>query len=51
MFGLLITGVGLLIILYAAYYQGPDDPLGKFYGLLMLFMAAMLGIVLSDKLL
>ena len=51
MFGLLITGVGLLIILYAAYYLGTEDPAGKFYGLLMLFMAAMLGIVLSDNLL
>ena len=51
MFGLLITGVGLLIILYAAYYLGPADPVGQFYSLLMLFMAAMLGIVLSDNLL
>jgi multicomponent K+:H+ antiporter subunit A len=51
MFGLLITGIGALIVLYAAYYLGPDDPAGKFYALLMLFMAAMLGIVLSDNLL
>ncbi|MEO7850911.1 MAG: monovalent cation/H+ antiporter subunit A [Rubrivivax sp.] len=51
MFGLLITGVGLLIILYAAYYLHHGDPAGKFYGLLMLFMAAMLGIALSDNLL
>jgi multicomponent K+:H+ antiporter subunit A len=51
MFGLLITGIGLLIILYAAYYLKPDDPAGKFYTLLMLFMAAMLGIVLAENLL
>ena len=51
MFGLLTTGVGLLIILYAAYYLGASDPAGQFYSLLMLFMAAMLGIVLSDNLL
>ena len=51
MFGLLITGIGLLIILYAAWYLHADDPAGKFYGLLMLFMAAMLGIALSDNLL
>jgi multicomponent K+:H+ antiporter subunit A len=51
MFGLLITGIGALIVLYAAWYLGPDDPAGKFYTLLMLFMAAMLGIVLSDNLL
>jgi multicomponent K+:H+ antiporter subunit A len=47
----LITGIGLLIILYAAYYLQHDDPAGKFFSLLMLFMAAMLGIVLSDNLL
>jgi multicomponent K+:H+ antiporter subunit A len=51
MFALLITGIGLLIILYAHSYLGKDDPVGKFYSTLMLFMAAMLGIVLSDNLL
>ncbi|MDP3628319.1 MAG: monovalent cation/H+ antiporter subunit A [Hydrogenophaga sp.] len=51
MFALLITGIGLLIILYAHFYLGVDDPVGKFYSTLMLFMAAMLGIVLSDNLL
>ena len=51
MFGLLITGIGLLVILYAAWYLHADDPAGKFYSLLMLFMAAMLGIALSDNLL
>lgn len=51
MFAGLITGIGLLIILYAAHYLGRYDPAGKFYTQLMLFMAAMLGIVLSDNLL
>ena len=51
MFAGMILGIGLLIILYAAYYLNHDDPAGKFYALLMLFMAAMLGIVLSDNLL
>ncbi len=51
MFGLLISGIGVLIILYAAYYLHHDDPAGKFFSQLMLFMAAMLGIVLSDNLL
>jgi multicomponent K+:H+ antiporter subunit A len=51
MFALLITGIGLLIILYAAWYLHADDPAGKFFSLLMLFMAAMLGIALSDNLL
>ncbi|HQX60981.1 MAG TPA: proton-conducting transporter membrane subunit, partial [Burkholderiaceae bacterium] len=51
MFGLLISGVGLLIILYAAYYLQQADPAGKFFSQLMLFMAAMLGVALSDNLL
>ncbi len=51
MFATLITGIGLLIILYAHFYLGKDDPVGKFFSTLMLFMAAMLGIVLSDNLL
>ena len=51
MFALLIAGIGLLIVVYAAFYLHPDDPAGKFFSQLMLFMAAMLGIVLSDNLL
>lgn len=51
MFGLLITGIGLLVILYARYYLAENDSLGKLYGLLQIFMMAMLGIVLSDNIL
>ena len=51
LFAALITFIGVLIVVYGAYYLGPDDPPGKFYAVLMLFMAAMLGVVLSDNLL
>jgi multicomponent K+:H+ antiporter subunit A len=51
LFATLILGMGLLIVLYAAYYLDSSDPAGKFFGQLMLFMAAMLGIVLADNLL
>ena len=51
MFAGLITGIGLLVVIYAGYYLHADDPPGKFFGTLMLFMAAMLGIALSDNLL
>jgi multicomponent K+:H+ antiporter subunit A len=51
MFALLITGIGVLIIIYAYYYLAPEDSPAKFYSLMMLFMAAMLGVVLSDNLL
>ncbi len=51
LFAGLILAIGLLVILYAHYYLGSRDPAGKFFGLLMLFMAAMLGVVLADNLL
>ncbi len=51
MFAGLILGIGLCIVLYAAYYLAPEDSAPKFYSLMMLFMAAMLGVVLSDNLL
>ena len=51
LFGILILGIGLLIILYARYYLAKRDPVGQFYTYLMLFQGAMLGIVLSDNIL
>lgn len=51
LFAMLILCIGLLIILYARYYLSQTDSIGKFYAQLMLFMAAMLGIVLSENIL
>lgn len=51
LFALLILGIGLLVVLYARYYLSERDPMGRFYGFLLLFMAAMLGVVLSENLL
>ena len=51
LFALLISGIGTLIYIYAYYYLGPKNSLSKLYALLMLFMAAMLGISLSNNLL
>ncbi|UIZ57918.1 monovalent cation/H+ antiporter subunit A [Acinetobacter sp. SCLZS86] len=50
LFSLLITGIGTLIFIYAYYYLSPQNSLSKIYVLLMLFMAAMLGISLSNNL-
>lgn len=50
LFGLLISGIGTLIYIYAYYYLSPKNSLSKLYQLLMLFMAAMLGISLSNNL-
>ncbi|MFC5602120.1 Na+/H+ antiporter subunit A [Sporosarcina koreensis] len=49
-FGLLITGVGSLVILYSIYYLSERESLGRFYVYLLMFMGAMLGVVFSDNL-
>ncbi|MFG6176605.1 monovalent cation/H+ antiporter subunit A [Halomonas sp. THAF12] len=51
LFNLLILGIGLLILLYAHYYLAPEEPYGRFYAYLILFMASMVGIVMADNLL
>jgi len=51
LFSLLITGIGSLIFLYASAYLKGHPYLGRFYAYLCLFMAAMLGVVLSDNVL
>jgi multicomponent K+:H+ antiporter subunit A len=51
LFAALILGIGLLVVLYAYYYLPAADRLGRFYALLLLFMASMLGIVLSENML
>ena len=50
LFGLLISGIGSLIVLYAAGYLEQHRQLGRFYAYLLLFMLAMLGLVLADDL-
>jgi multicomponent K+:H+ antiporter subunit A len=51
LFNLLILGIGLLILLYAHFYLTAEEPFGRFYAFLILFMASMVGIVMSDNLL
>lgn len=50
LFTLMITGVGSLVFLYTSAYLKNHKYLDRFYGYLSLFMAAMLGLVLSDNL-
>jgi multicomponent K+:H+ antiporter subunit A len=47
----LILGIGLLIVLYAAYYLPEKDRLGRFYAMLLAFAGGMLGVVLAENLL
>ncbi len=51
LFALIVTGVGAGIAIYTGYYFEGDQRLGYFNVLLFLFMASMLGLVLSDNLL
>ena len=51
LFGLLISGIGALVLLYAKGYLAGHPQLGQFYGYITLFMVAMLGVVFADNLL
>ena len=49
-FGLIISGVGFLVVLYSIYYLSPKkEALHNFYIYLLMFMGAMLGLVFSDN--
>ncbi|OBS31770.1 monovalent cation/H+ antiporter subunit A [Tepidimonas fonticaldi] len=50
MFAMLVSGMGLLVIIYARYYLSPDDPAARFYSLLLGFMGAMFGVVTAGNL-
>lgn len=50
LFSLLITGIGSLVFLYTNAYLKGHVYLDRFYGYLCIFMASMLGLVLSDNL-
>ncbi|GGI19750.1 MAG: monovalent cation/H+ antiporter subunit A [Oxalicibacterium faecigallinarum] len=50
LFVMLITGVGLMVVLYARYYMSAEDPVPRFFAFLLAFMGAMLGVVLSGNL-
>ncbi len=50
-FSLLITGIGTFVIIYAGDYFHGHKEQGRFYAYIMMFMASMLGVVLSDNML
>jgi multicomponent Na+:H+ antiporter subunit A len=49
LFGLLISGIGSLVVLYSIFYLHKSEKLGHFYTYLLMFMSAMLGVVFSDN--
>jgi multicomponent Na+:H+ antiporter subunit A len=48
-FALIITGVGALVIIYAGGYLAHDEFIGRFFVYILMFMASMLGVVLSNN--
>ncbi len=50
LFAVLVTGIGLLVAVYARYYMSPKDPVPRFFSFLLAFMGSMLGVVLSGNL-
>ncbi len=50
LFALIVTGIGTLVIVYAGSYLAGDPWLGRFYAIVLIFMASMLGVVIADNL-
>jgi len=50
LFAFLISGIGVLINIYAYWYLQKPDPFGRFFAYLLFFMGSMLGLVLSSNL-
>lgn len=50
LFALLISGIGALVVIYAGGYLAGKPQLGRFYTLVLMFMASMLGLVLAGNL-
>ncbi|WP_455474123.1 monovalent cation/H+ antiporter subunit A [Bartonella sp. B30(2025)] len=50
LFCVLITGIGLLVVVYARYYMDPADSMPRFFSFFLAFMGSMIGIVLSGNL-
>ncbi len=50
LFGLIITGIGALVVLYAGYYFHGDSTSWRFQAYTLIFMSAMLGVVLAGDL-
>lgn len=48
-FALLVTGIGVLIVLYAGGYMKGHPQQGRFLAFMLMFMGSMLGLVVSDS--
>lgn len=50
LFAILISGVGVLVVIYSGVYLAGHPHLGRFYAYILMFMGSMLGLVLADNL-
>ena len=50
LFALIISGVGTLIVIYGGGYLAHDKNVARFFVYILMFMASMLGVVLSNNL-
>ncbi|HRF83944.1 MAG: monovalent cation/H+ antiporter subunit A [Proteobacteria bacterium] len=51
MFAGMVLAIGALVVMYAHYYLSKEDSAPRFFGLLLLFMGSMLGVVVAGNLL
>lgn len=51
LFALLVSGIGALVVIYAGGYLKGQPRLPRFYTIVLMFMASMLGVVLAGNLL
>ncbi|KAF1694635.1 monovalent cation/H+ antiporter subunit A [Pseudoxanthomonas koreensis] len=51
MFAGMVLAIGALVVMYAHYYLSAEDSAPRFFGCLLLFMGAMLGVVIAGNLL
>ncbi|HEY0832902.1 MAG TPA: monovalent cation/H+ antiporter subunit A [Azospirillum sp.] len=50
LFAALVSGVGVLVVLYARYYMSAEDPVPRFFAFLLAFMGSMMGVVTAGNL-
>lgn len=49
LFMVMVAGIGMLVLLYARYYMGPDEHVPRLYSCLLAFAGAMSGLILSGN--
>ncbi|MBE2222624.1 MAG: putative monovalent cation/H+ antiporter subunit A [Anaerolineae bacterium] len=47
--GLIVSGIGVLVLMYASVYLRGEAEIGRFYTFILLFMVSMLGLVFSNN--